>query len=142
MRNLRVLVSVAAVANYGVVVWHTYLAGKVNPALPAGEAVRVLITSGTLTLAGLALLWTQRQKIGSLVLMAGFVIGLVIGSTEHFFVAGPNNVFDVANGDWALPFKISVWILLVVQVAGVSAAGRMLAGRFSGEVPGSPSVSR
>jgi hypothetical protein len=37
-----------------------------------------------------------------------------------------NNVFDVGNGDWALPFKISVWILLVLEVAGLSAAGRML----------------
>jgi hypothetical protein len=129
MRNMRVLLSVAALANYAVTVWHAYLAEKVNPALPAEEAVRIAVIAGTLTVAGLALLWTRRPKIGSLVLIAVFVVGLVIGSAEHFFVAGPNNVFDVGNGDWAMPFKISVWILLFLEVAGLSVAGRTLAAR-------------
>lgn len=132
MRNMRVLLSVAALANYAVTVWHAYLAEKVNPALPVEEAVRIAAIAGALTLAGLALLWTQRQKLGSLVLIVVFVVGLVIGSAEHLFVAGPNNVFDVSNGDWAMPFKISVWMLLFLEVAGLSAAGRMLAARSRG----------
>jgi hypothetical protein len=129
MRNRRALLSVAALANYAVTVWHAYLAAKVNPALPVAETVRIALFAAALTLAGLVLLWTHRPKIGSLVLIATFVVGLVIGSAEHFFVAGPNNVFDVGNGDWALPFKISVWMLLVLEVAGLSAAGRVLAVR-------------
>ncbi len=129
MRNMRVWLPVAALANYAVTVWHTYLAEKVNPALPVAETVRIAVLAGALTLAGVVLLWTRRPKIGSLVLIATFAVGLVIGSTEHFFVAGPNNVFDVANGDWAFPFKVSVWILLVLEVAGLSAAARMLAVR-------------
>ena len=56
-------------------------------------------------------------------------MGLAIGSAEHFVVAGPNTVFDIGNGDWALPFTSSVWILLVIQVAGLSAAGHMRAVR-------------
>lgn len=131
MRNLRVLLSVAAVANYAVTVWHTYLAVKVNPALPVAEAVRIVTFAGALTLAGVGLLWTRRPKIGSLVLVAVFVIGLAIGGAEHFVVSGPNNVFDVGAGDWALLFKVSVWILLLVEVAGLSVAGRMLAARSS-----------
>lgn len=45
--------------------------------------------------------------------------------SRHFFVAGPNNVFDLGNYDWALPFKISVAILLFLELAGLSAAGRI-----------------
>ena len=58
-----------------------------------------------------------------------FVVGLVIGSAEHFLVAGPNNVFDVGNTDWAIPFRISAWALLFLEVAGLSAAARLLAAR-------------
>jgi Zn-dependent alcohol dehydrogenase len=129
MRDMRVVLSVAALANYAITVWHAYLAEKVNPALPVEEAVRIAAIAGVLTLAGVALLWTRRQRIGSLVLIGVFVVGLAIGSAEHLFVAGPNNVFDVGNGDWAMPFKISVWILLFLEVAGLSAAGRVLAAR-------------
>lgn len=127
MRNIRFFASAAAVANFAVTVWHLYLAEKLNPALSVGECVRIGAFAGALTLAGVVLVWTQRQKIGSLVLVAVFAVGLVIGSSEHFFVSGPNNVFDVGNGDWAIPFKASVAILVVLEIAGLSAAGRMLA---------------
>jgi hypothetical protein len=126
---MKVVLTIAALANYGVTVWHAYLAKRVNPALPAAEAVRIAAIAGALTLVGVALLWRGQQMIGSLVLIAVFVVGLVIGSAEHFLVAGPNNVFNVGNGDWAVPFKISAWALLVLEVAGLSAAGRMLAAR-------------
>ena len=56
-----------------------------------------------------------------------FTAGLVVGSYEHFFTAGPNNVFDVGNGDWASLFKISVGILVFLEVAGLLVSGRMLA---------------
>ncbi len=102
-KNLRAWLSVAALANYGVTVWHADLAKKVNPALPAAEAVRIAALAGVLTLVGMVLLWSRRQKTGSLVLVAVFIVGLVIGTAEHFLVAGPNNVFDVGNTDWADP---------------------------------------
>jgi hypothetical protein len=116
-----------ALANYAVTVWHAYLAAKVNPALPAADFARIAGISGALTLAGIVLLLTRLPKIGSVVLIAVFLIGLVIGSAEHFFVAGPNNIFDVINSDWTAPFKISVWSLLVVEIAGLVAAGCVLA---------------
>ncbi len=126
---MRVLVSAAAVANFAVTLWHLYLAEKLNPALAPAESVRIAAFAGVLTLAGVALLWMHRQKIGSLLLLAVFAVGLVIGSSEHFFVAGPNNVFDVGTGDWTVPFKISVAILVLLEVAGLAAAGRTLTTR-------------
>jgi len=129
MKQRRYLLAVVAVANYAVTAWHAYLAAKVNPVLPAADFWRIAGISGALTIAGIALLWTQRPRIGSLVLIAVFLIGLVIGSAEHFFVAGPNNVFDVSNSYWAVPFKISVWSLLVLEFAGLLAVWRMLTAR-------------
>ena len=85
--------------------------------------------AGALTLAGVALVWMRRQRIGSLVLIVVFTIGLVVGSSEHFFITGPNNVFDVGNDAWALWFKISVAILVLLEVAGLAVSGRMLAAR-------------
>jgi hypothetical protein len=59
-----------------------------------------------------------RQRIGLLVLVVVFAMRLVIGSSEHFFVAGPTNVFDVGSSDWALPFKLNVVILVLLEVTG------------------------
>ena len=62
-------------------------------------------------------------------LLVVFTVGLVVGSYEHFFIAGPNNVFDVGDGDWTLLFKISIAILCLLEFAGLSVSGRMLATR-------------
>lgn len=129
MNRMKIFVTVAALGNYAAVLWHLYLVAKLQPATPVAESIRISAIAGALTLAGLALLWMRWHKTGSLVLAAMFANGLVIGSLEHFFVAGPVNVFDVGYGDWTLPFKASVAILVILEVAGLSASGRMLIAR-------------
>ena len=135
MKSTKRLLSIAAIANYAVTIWHTYLAGRVNPGLPVTELVRITIISGLLTLVGIALLWTARPKIGSFVLIIVFLIGLGIGTPEHFIIPGPNNLFDVANGRWTTEFKFSVWVLPVVQLAGLSVAALLLGRRSSDARP-------
>lgn len=129
MTRVKALVTAAAVANFGTVIWHLYLVAKLQPAVPVAASVRIALIAGGLTLAGLALLWTRWPKIGSLVLGIMFANGLVIGTLEHFFVAGPSNVFDVGGGAWTVLFKISVAALIVFEIAGLSASGRMLVAR-------------
>lgn len=129
MNRVKVLASIAALANYAAVIWHLYLVAKLQPASPIADAVRIATFAGALTFAGLALLWARWRKIGSLVLAVMFATGLVLGCLEHFLVAGPNNVFDVGDGDWTVLFKISVAILIVFEVAGLSVTGRMLLAR-------------
>lgn len=137
---MRAIISVVAVANYAVTIWHLYLAQKLNPALPTGELIRIATFAGVLTLAGVALVWTQRPKLGSLVLVVVFAIGLIQGTAEHFIIPGPNNVFDVSPGPWAIPFTITVALLPVLEIAGLLAAGRALMKRAArGVVP--PSVA-
>jgi len=124
MSNPKVFLSVAALANLAVVLWHLYLAVEMRAGLSGSTAVRVAILTGALTLAGIALLCTRYHKTGSLVLIAVLALGFVMGCLEHFFVAGPYNVFDVAGGQWVLPFDISVALLVLFQIAGLSAAAR------------------
>lgn len=126
MNRMRAFATVAALANYAVVLWHLYLVAKLQPATPIAVSLRIATIAGSLTLAGLVLLWMRWRRTGALVLAAVFANGLVIGSLEHFFVAGPFNVFDVGYGDWTMLFKISVALLVVFEVAGLSASGRML----------------
>jgi len=129
MIRLKIVGTAAALANLVAVVWHLYLVAKLQPTTPLSISIRIAAIAGALTLAGLVLLWMRWHKTGALILAAMFANGLVIGVLEHFFVTGPFNVFDVGAGDWTLLFKVSVAILLVFEVAGLSATGRMLARR-------------
>jgi hypothetical protein len=129
MHRVKILATVAALANYAAVLWHLYLEMQLRPATPMAEAVRIALIAGGLTLAGLALLWMHWPKIGSAVLAVMFANGLVLGSLEHLFLASPLNVFDIGDGDWTALFKISVALLVVFQLAGLSATGRMLVAR-------------
>lgn len=61
--------------------------------------------------------------------MLGFANGLVIGSLEHFVVAGPNNVFDAGHSGCVIPFDVSVALLVALQIAGLWSAGRILVAR-------------
>jgi hypothetical protein len=131
MRNARVFLLIAALANLAVTLWHLRLSVDMHPGLLGAASVRIAIQTGIVTLIGVALLWTRYRTIGSLLLIAIIGIGFVIGCLEHFFVTGPYNVFDAGSGDWVLPWKVSVALLVVVQVAGLSAAGRMLLARPS-----------
>ena len=129
MRNVKVFLSTTALANLAVVLWHLYLAVQMHPGLLGTAPVRIAILTGGLTLVGVALVWTRYPKIGSLVLIVVLALGFVMGCLEHFFVAGPYNVFDVGSGHWVLPFDITVALLVVFQVAGLSAGVRILAAR-------------
>jgi hypothetical protein len=91
--------------------------------------VRIGAYAGALTLVGVGLLWTRLKRTGAFVLIIGFAIGLVIGSLEHFFVAGPNNVFDAGYSSWAILFDASVALLVALEIAGLWSAGRILAAR-------------
>lgn len=129
MHRVKIFATVAALANYAAVLWHLYLEVQLRPMTPMAEVMRIAAIAGGLTFAGLALLWIRWQRIGSVVLAVMFANGLVLGCLEHFFVVSPVNVFYIGDGDWTVLFKISVAILVVFQLAGLSATGRMLVTR-------------
>src|SRR5580692_4604265 len=126
---MKAFVSTIALTNLAFTVLHLFLAGKLNPALTVASSVRIGAYASALTLAGVGLLWTRLKRIGAFFLIIGFAIGLVIGSLEHFFVGGPNNVFDAGYSSWAILFDASVALLVALEIAGLWSAGRILAAR-------------
>ena len=126
LRNLPAFTAVVALGNLGATIWHLRLAGELNPALTFAVVARIGAQTAALTLAGVILLWAKRRLIGSLVLVAVFAVGLVIGSLEHFFIPGPNNVFDAGLGVAAFLFRISVALLIALEIAGLWGAGRLI----------------
>jgi hypothetical protein len=126
MRNLAAFTAIVALGNLGFTIWHLRLAGELNPALSFAQAARIGALTVVLTLGGVILLWAQRRLAGSLVLVIVFAIGLVIGSLEHFFIPGPNNVFDAGVGGVAFLFRINVALLVVLQIAGLWGAARLI----------------
>jgi len=126
MKNLAAFTVIVALGNLAITIWHLRLAGELNPALSFAEAVRIGTLAAVLTLIGISLLWAQRRLIGSLVLVVVFMIGLVIGSLEHFFIPGPNNVFDAGVGTVAFLFRFTVALLLLLEIGGLWGAGRLI----------------
>ena len=126
MRNLAAFTAIVALGNLGVTIWHLRLAGELNPALSFAVAARIGAQTAVLTLAGVILLWAQRRLTGSVVLVMVFAIGLVIGSLEHFFIPGPNNVFDACHGGVAFLFRMNVALLVALEIAGLWGAGRLI----------------
>lgn len=126
MKNLTVFTAIVALGNLGLTIWHLRLAGELNPALSFAEAARIGVLTVLLTLGGVSLLWAQRRLTGALVLAVVFTIGLVIGSLEHFFTPGPNNVFDAGVGGVAFLFRINVGLLVALEIAGLWGAARLI----------------
>lgn len=133
MRTVRIFLSIAVLANWALVMWHLYLVVAMHQGTTTALALRIGIQTSALTFGGLALLWTLYQKIGSILLIVVLALGLILGSLEHFFVAGPYNVFDVTRdvgiGQWVIPFVVSCALLLIAELAGLWAAGRVLLAR-------------
>ena len=126
MKNLAAFTGIVALGNLGVTIWHLRLASELNPALSLPEAARIGAVTVVLTLSGVSLLWAQRRLAGSLVLVVVFAIGLVIGILEHFFIPGPNNVFDAGGGGVAFLFRLSVALLVFLEIAGLWSSARLI----------------
>jgi len=126
MKSWAAFTAIVALGNLGVTIWHLRLAGELNPALSFAQAARIGALTLVLTLGGMILLWARRRLVGSLVLALVFAIGLVIGSLEHFFVPGPNNVFDAGIGGVAFLFRINVALLVALEIAGLWGAACLI----------------
>lgn len=126
MKNLTAFTAIVALGNLGITIWHLRLAGELNPALSFAQAARIATMTVVLTLVGVGLLWARHRIAGSFVLIAVFLIGLVIGSLEHFVIPGPNNVFDAGVGTVAFLFRFNVALLVILEITGLWGAARVI----------------
>ena len=136
INSLRAFLVIAALANFTVTVRPLRLSVYMQPGLLRAVAERFAIRTSVVMRAGVPLLLTRVPQIAALVLTAVIGIGFVIGCLEDFFVTSPYSVFQTGRRHWVFPWQISVAILVAVQIAQLSSAGRMLAARARGDSSG------
>ena len=75
-------------------------------------------------LVAMALLWTSRQRWGSILLLLTMGASLLFGLYHHFVVPGPDHVGEQAAGPWGATFAVTSWLLLITEAAGSYAGFR------------------
>jgi uncharacterized membrane protein len=98
------------------VFWHLQILARLNRALTPEGAVLFASLVNAVALIGLVLLWTGFRKTAAWLLLIFFVIPLAIGGYEHFVKSGPDNVFQMARGEFTLPFQISAVLLVILEI--------------------------
>jgi RNA polymerase sigma-70 factor (ECF subfamily) len=64
--------------------------------------------------------WKLFDRFTGFVLSAFFGVALGAGIYEHFLGSGLNNIFRVAPTDWTAVFRVSVFLLVIIEVLGCS----------------------
>jgi hypothetical protein len=122
--KLSVFVTALLLSNFILAIWHLYILQNVYPGGPESDLWALVPIVGSISLLGIVLLWTRFFKVGACVAAGLFLVGLTIGSYEHFVSVNPNNIFIMKPGIWFLPFLISVMLLVVVELLGIWASVR------------------
>jgi hypothetical protein len=79
---------------------------------------------GSVSLLAISLIWTRFYKVGAWISAGLLLVGLTIGSYEHFISVNPNNVFIMPDASWTLSFQVSVGLLVIVELLGIWASVR------------------
>jgi hypothetical protein len=111
-------------AHAGAVLWHLVLVAKITPGL---TDIQVLAATAAITLVptvALVLLWAHFLRLGGFLLFLPLAVGLGIGGIEHFVTPGPLNDFDAAPTPWALQFRVTAVLLLVLECWDVGLPSR------------------
>jgi hypothetical protein len=130
MTKLRRLALLVVAAHWMVAIWHLFMAAKVVPA-PNNSVSGLGITFITLGhLLMCIVLWRLRDRLSGLILLLFFLAAGTADTYEHFVHAAPNNVFRV-SGNWTVPFDVSVFGLLALEILGCLLGIVLLGGWFS-----------
>jgi hypothetical protein len=120
MAKLRAFVSSVVLAHWAVAMWHLVLAANVLP--PPDNNVRWLavILLTLLHWGVLVPLWMLSDRLIGWASLGFFSAALSADLYEHFLHSSLNNVFMVMSTDWTAWFKASVYILLALEILGLS----------------------
>jgi len=98
--------------------------GKAHSQLHIGAStwqvlfIAVVIFIGPLL--AMALLWTRRQKIGFVLLLATMAGSLFFGVAYHFLVSGSDSALELHSGHWESLFRMTAMWLAVTETAAVA----------------------
>ena len=70
-------------------------------------------------LLAMLLLWTKQLKVGLTFLGISMTAGLLFGLEKHLVAMGPDHIGRQGQGMWAMLFAVTVWLLVLTQVAAI-----------------------
>jgi hypothetical protein len=132
MTRLRTFALLVAGAHWAIAIWHLFLAANVLPAPDNKVSWIAVVLLTLLHWSALILLWKLSDRFIAFVSLIFFSAALSADLYEHFLQPSLNNVFMVLPGDWAPWFKGSVYILLVLEIVGLSLGVLLLRGPTKG----------
>jgi hypothetical protein len=89
------------------------------PGLPAPQILFVATAMNIAPVFGLLLLlWGRVDRLAAVLIVLPMAVMLVIGVYEHFLSSGPGNVFSLPASEWALSFRLSAVLLVVLEALG------------------------
>jgi hypothetical protein len=77
-------------------------------------------------IVSLILLWTRFQASGIWLLLGSMAGSLIFGSYNHFVAITPDHVSHLPAGEAQTPFRITAFLLVVVEIVGCWIAWRAL----------------
>jgi hypothetical protein len=129
MRRLYVYATLLVLGHAAIVFWHSQVLARLNSAITPERAVLFASLVNLIPLTGVILLWTGFRKTAGGLLLIFFMIPLAISGYEHFVKAGPDNVFQMAPGEFTLPFQMSAVLLVTLEISVYWASIRILRAR-------------
>jgi hypothetical protein len=116
-------VSAIVLGHAAVVAWHLFLVSRIvsnlSPSVIIAPTIGILIS-----IIGLIFLWLRKYQLAAVFILITMMVGLYEGITEHFINRGPFNIFDVSSPEWAFSFNITVFLLVILELAGLWAGVR------------------
>jgi hypothetical protein len=123
--SLRLGLAVVA-AHCAVLIWHFRIAANI---LPGSAPERMALVMGIMAVVHLVVFivwWMRPAGLGSLLALLFFAFPLAAGTYEHFLSNGANNILRMAAGPGTEVFKVSVLLLLFLEICGVVLALRTI----------------
>jgi hypothetical protein len=118
MKSTARFATFVVLAHPAAVFWHLVLVARITPGLTDDQVMAATAAITLVPTVALLLLWAHFRRLGGFLLFLPLAVGLGIGGSEHFVTPGPLNVFYVAATPWALQFRVTAVLLLVLEVFG------------------------
>jgi hypothetical protein len=99
-------------------IWHIFVVAVMPPGLPAPRIQFFAAAMNIAPVIGLFLLCSRVDRLATLLIVLPMAVMLVIGVYEHFLNSGPGNVFNLPASEWALSFRVSAVLLVVLEALG------------------------
>ncbi len=116
------------IVHHAVVGLHAVAHGALQIALTPFQTAFVAGVIVAAPAVAVVLLVTRYAPWGALLLIASMLASLVFGIVYHVLLPGPDSMFEVGQGGWAIGFQTTAPALSVLEALGALAGIRLFMG--------------